>query len=162
MAARAPKKKNDAKKPKATPKRVGTKKVEHFRTKVANGVTLFLGSSLDGRSLPARRFREVVYSIGSDLGGFDSLSEFQKQLTRRSAALSVMCELDECKLARGEEIDAGRFGSMTNTLNRLAQTLGVTRAVIDATPTLEAYLKAKGGSGTDEEPDGDEGSGEDG
>ncbi len=114
-----------------------------FASKVGNGVTLFIDGALDQRSIPARRFREVVYSIGSDLGGFDSLSEFQKQLTRRSAALSVLCELDECKLAKGEDIDAARFGAMVNSLNRLGQTLGVRREVIDLQPSLKEILAAK-------------------
>lgn len=138
-----PKEKKAPRKRKAAPKKTSAKKVAHFRSKVGNGVTLFLDGSLDQRSLAARRFRELTYSFGSDLGGFESLSEFQKQLTRRSAALSVLCEIDECRLAKGEEIDAGRFNGNVNTLNRLGQTLGVQRVVLDVTPTLEAYILAK-------------------
>jgi hypothetical protein len=115
----------------------------HFGSRVGNNVSLFIDGSLDQRSLPARRYREITYSIGSDLGGYDSLSEFQKQLTRRSAALSVLCELDECRIARGEDIDAGRFGAMVNTLNRLGQTLGVRREVIDLQPSLRELLAQK-------------------
>jgi hypothetical protein len=157
----AEKEKKTPRKRKAT-RKTSAKKVAHFGSKVGNGVTLFLDGGLDQRSLPARRFREVVHSIGSDLGGYSSLSEFQKQLTRRSAALSVLCELDECKLAKGEEIDSGRFGAMVNTLNRLGQTLGVQRVVLDMTPTLQDYLASKGvGSpDTDENEDGDKGGGD--
>ena len=132
----------------------------HFGSRVGNNVSLFIDGSLDQRSLPARRYLEITYSIGSDLGGYDSLSEFQKQLTRRSAALSVLCELDECKLARVEEIDAGRFGAMVNTLNRLGQTRGVQRVVLDVTPTLQDDLASKGVGSPDSADEGEEGSGD--
>lgn len=139
MPRKAEKKKPTTRKRKAPAKRTSVE----FSSRVGNGTSLFIDGSLDQRSLPARRYREITYSIGSDLGGFDNLSEFQKQLTRRSAALSVLCELDECKLAKGEVIDASRFGVMVNVLNRLAGTLGVRRVAIDAIPTLESYLAAK-------------------
>ena len=138
----AEKKKSEAKKPKAT-RKTGVKKVAHFRTKVANGVSLFLGSAVDGRTLQARRFREITYSIASDLGGIDALSETQKQLVRRNAALCVMAELMESDLAQGKDVDATRFATLVNTQQRVSGTLGITRAVLDLTPNLQDYLAAK-------------------
>jgi hypothetical protein len=44
------------------------------------GTRLFCVDGLDGRSQTARRFRDLVETIGNDLGGVDNFSEGQKQL----------------------------------------------------------------------------------
>jgi hypothetical protein len=62
------------------------------RSAVSNGTRLFCVDGLDGRSQTARRFRDLVETIGSDLGGHERLSEGQKQLARRAATLSIMAE----------------------------------------------------------------------
>jgi hypothetical protein len=147
------------KKPTTRKRKVSAKKVAHFGSKVGNGTSLFLDGSLDQRSLAARRYREITYSIGSDLGGFAGLSEFEKQLTRRSAALAVLCELDECRIAKGEEIDAGRFATMANALNRLGQSLGTKRVVLDVTPSLQTLLAQKAEEEAQEADQGEEAEG---
>ena len=65
------------------------------RSAVSNGTRLFCVDGLDGRSQTARRFRDLVETIGNDLGGVDHLSEGQKQLIRRAATLSIMAEAME-------------------------------------------------------------------
>ncbi len=127
-----------AAKAKAVPK---VARGSHFGTRVASGKSLFLLA--DGRSLYARRMREVAIAIASDLGGMDSLSETQKQLVRRSAALSVACELMEGELSEGKDIDMGRFTSMANTQTRISSVLGIRRTIVDATPSLASYIAAK-------------------
>src|SRR5271165_5756399 len=62
------------------------------RSAVSNGSQLFVDSTVDGRSKEARRFRDVLAEIVSDLGGADHLSEGQRQLARRCALMSVECE----------------------------------------------------------------------
>src|SRR6202047_338332 len=52
------------------------------RPAVSNGTRLFCVDGLDGRSQTARRFRDLVETIGNDLGGVDHLSEGQKQARR--------------------------------------------------------------------------------
>src|ERR1700722_2132117 len=53
------------------------------RSKVTNGQQLFLEG--DARLKVSRRFRDVLASIATDLGGVDRLSEGQKQIARRCA-----------------------------------------------------------------------------
>lgn len=53
----------------------------------------------------ARRFRDVLSEIVSDLGGHDGLSEGQRQLARRAATISIMCEKLEGEAAAGNAID---------------------------------------------------------
>src|SRR5215467_4363246 len=58
----------------------------HGRSRVTNGSQLL--PLTDGRSVTARRFRDLYEGICSDLGGADILSEGQKQLARRAARAS--------------------------------------------------------------------------
>jgi len=75
------------------------------RSAVSNGTRLFCVDGLDGRSQTARRFRDLVETIGNDLGGVDHLSEGQKQLIRRAATLSIMAEAMEADAVRNLAFD---------------------------------------------------------
>ena len=74
------------------------------RSRIANGSTLHAGE-VDGRSVEARRFRDVFSEILSDLGGSDSLSEGQRQLARRAAMLCLRAELMEADAVKDGTID---------------------------------------------------------
>ena len=58
------------------------------RSRVTNGRSLFVatvdGRPIDGRTVQARRFRDVLEAILGDLGGRDSISEGEYQLARRA------------------------------------------------------------------------------
>jgi hypothetical protein len=69
------------------------------RSKVTNGRQLFIDG--DARLKVSRRFRDVLASIATDLGGADRLSESQKQIARRCAMLSVECEIMESAAVAG-------------------------------------------------------------
>lgn len=111
-----------------------------FSTKKGTGAVALAG--VDGRSLMARRFREIVTSIESDLGG--DLTEAQRHLIARSATLAIWCEERETELARGEEFDASQYATISNALRRLLSDLGLERRARDVTPTLDQYLAGKG------------------
>jgi hypothetical protein len=145
-----PAKKKDTDKPslaehlaKARAARTKSTREKHFRTKVANGVSMFLNGQVDERTLHARRFRELAHDMGSDLGGFSSLSAIQKQLIRRNAALCVLAEFIECDIVAGKEVDAQAFVTLANAQNRISTTLGITRQVLDVTPSLQTLLAQK-------------------
>jgi hypothetical protein len=70
------------------------------KSRVTNGSKLL--PLADGRSVSARRFRDLVDDISRDLGGQDHLSEGQRQLIRRAAMLSAESERMEAMSARGE------------------------------------------------------------
>jgi hypothetical protein len=130
------------------------------RSRVGNGKTLL--PMVDGRSVTARRFKDLVEDISADLGGKDHLSEGQRQLIRRAAMLSAESERLEAFAARDERrpdgeinwksdaafhFDVDRYVVMTNALRRVLETIGLERVARDATPTLQSYLQANGAHG---------------
>ena len=102
------------------------------RSSVTNGKRLFVEHR--GDTAWARRFRDVLVEIISDLGGLDVLSEGQKQLARRAATLCITCERMEGKAAAGEEIDLTAYGMLTDRLGRTFARLGLKRRPRDVTP----------------------------
>jgi hypothetical protein len=114
----------------------------HGRSRVGNGAKLL--PLTDGRSVTARRFKDLVEDISADLGGKALLSEGQRQLIRRAAMLSAECERQEALAARGEAgFDCDAYGVMCDRLGRLFGRLGLERKTRDVTPTLQSYLAAK-------------------
>lgn len=112
------------------------------RSRVSNGKSLFVETDL--RTAWARRFRDVLAEIVSDLGGPDTLSEGQRQLARRAATLCIMCEKLEGQAASGEDIDLDVFGQMTDRLGRCFNRLGLRRQAREVVPTLQQYLADRG------------------
>ena len=107
------------------------------RSRVSNGKTLFL-EAVDGRSPMARRYRDVLADLVSDLGG--DPTEAQSLIARRAATLAVWCEMEEAALASGNKFSIGEYTSAANTMHRLLSALGLERRMRDITPTIESYL----------------------
>ena len=125
------------------------RRVKH-RSRVSNGSKLL--PLADGRSTTARRFKDLYDFVCIDLGGADRLSEGEKQLVRRAAALSAECERQDALWARGEaEFDIAAYSTLTNAVRRVFETLGLQRRARDVTPSLSAYVAAKAGEATDHE-----------
>jgi len=114
----------------------------------------------------ARRFRDVLAEIVSDLGGADQLSEGQRQLARRAATISLECERLEARAVTGEAIDLDVYGQLTDRLGRTFGRLGLKRVATDVTPTLAEYLADRYPGGRSREvsdgPEGDFGGGDSG
>jgi hypothetical protein len=68
----------------------------------------------DARLKVSRRFRDVLASIATDLGGADRLSEGQKQIARRCAMLSVECEIMESAAVAGQPFNLDAYGQLTD------------------------------------------------
>ena len=95
--------------------------------------------------MTARRFKDLVQLVCADLGGVDYLSEGERQLVRRAAALSAECERQEALWARGEaEFEILAYCTLTNSLRRVLETIGLKRVPRDVTPRLADYLAAQG------------------
>jgi hypothetical protein len=109
------------------------------RSRVSNGRDLL--PNVDGRSLIARRYRDIMSAIASDQGGIDRLSEARLQLIRRFAAAACLAEQLEARLARGEQIDIQEHALLVSTMVRVAQRIGVDRLPRDLAPSLTEYLK---------------------
>ena len=108
------------------------------RSAVTNGKRLHVIPP--GDTAWARRFRDVLAEITNDLGGADLLSEGQRQLARRCATISIMCERLEGEAAAGEPINLELYGRLTDRLGRALQRLGLERRARDVEPTLTEYL----------------------
>jgi hypothetical protein len=109
------------------------------RSRVTNGKTLFVEA--DQRGPWARRWKDVLGEILTDLGGIDLLSEGQKQLARRCATIAIACERMEGEAALGNEINLDTYGTLTDRLGRTLVRLGLRRVPRDVSPSLADYLE---------------------
>jgi hypothetical protein len=116
---------------------------KHGRSRVSNGRDLLPG--IDGRSPTARRYRDITAAILVDQGGEDRCSESRKHLIRRFAAAAVLAERLEAKLVSGADIDIQEHATLSSTLVRLAQRIGIDRVPRDVgSMTLADYLDDHG------------------
>jgi hypothetical protein len=76
------------------------------RSRVSNGKDMLL-EGVDGRSVLARRYRNILAQLVSDLGG--DPSEAQSIIARRATTLAVWCEQTEAKAAAGEVLNVTEF-----------------------------------------------------
>src|ERR1019366_3870148 len=90
----------------------------HAKSRVSNGKDIL--PNVDGRSVVARRYRDISNSIFTDQGGVERCSEARQQLIRRFSACSVIAEQMEAALARGEKFDITEHSTLSSTLVRLA------------------------------------------
>jgi hypothetical protein len=112
----------------------------YARSRLTNGKDLL--PNVDGRSLIARRYRDICTAIASDQGGLDQLSEARIQLIRRYAACCVLAEEMESRLVRGEHIDITVYVQLTTTMVRIALRIGLDRVPRDiSSPSLADILR---------------------
>ena len=109
------------------------------RSRLSNGRDVL--PDVDGRSLVARRYRDIMCAVASDQGGAERLSEARLQLIRRFSATAVLAEQMEARLARGEQIDIQEYSLVVSTMVRVAQRIGIDRVPRDVAPSLAEYLK---------------------
>lgn len=110
------------------------------RSRITNGRDLL--ADVDQRTSTYRRYRDLVEQIVADQGGNDRCSESRKQLVRRFASVSVICEQAEAKLVAGEPIDVQQHALLCSTLTRLVSRLGIDRIAKDISPTLSDVLRS--------------------
>ena len=113
----------------------------HARSRVSNGRDVL--PNIDGRSLIARRYRDIVTAVVGDQGGIGHCSESRTQLIRRFAAAAVLAEQMESKLANGEEISIQDHALLCSTLVRVAQRIGIDRRARAIVPDLKDYLEGR-------------------
>jgi hypothetical protein len=109
------------------------------RSRVSNGHDVL--PDVDGRSVMARRYRDIANAIFVDQGGADRCSESRHQLIRRFAAAAVLAEQLEARLVNGEQINVQEHATLSSTLVRLAQRIGINRVARDISPTLGDLLR---------------------
>jgi hypothetical protein len=111
------------------------RKKAHARNRVSNGNSL-LGRAVDGRTLWARRLRDLIEEHLSDLGGDTNVSASERSLVRRASTMEVELERMEVAFARAGAADPTTldlYQKISNSLRRLLQTLGLQRRPRDIT-----------------------------
>ncbi len=112
---------------------------DKYRCRATNEPTAFL-EGVDGRSVIARRFRDLVAAIVEDLGGAEAITEGELQLVRRAAFMCVQTEIMEAEVANGGTLDAENYVRLVNALNRTLASIGLKRRPRDVTPDLQDYV----------------------
>jgi hypothetical protein len=114
---------------------------------MTNGSELLAG--VDGRSIWARRLRDLIDLHVSDLGGSDAISAAERSIVRRAATLTVELERMESRFAldgQASPEDLDLYQRTAGNLRRLLESLGMQRRAKDITPDLKSYVAARGQS----------------
>lgn len=100
------------------------------------------GREVDGRTLPARRYKSLCGDLAADMGGDPSAGQWL--LICRCAALTVQAELLDQRIVTGEPVDPAAYVAMTGALTRTLKALGLERRAKDVTPaaTIDAHAAA--------------------
>lgn len=105
------------------------------RSAITNGSRIL--EHIDGRSAYARRYRDLVHLHVADCGGPDQISEAERGLIRRCAALGVELERMESRFVSDEGASLKAletFQRASNSLRRLYEAIGLKRRTKDITP----------------------------
>lgn len=107
------------------------------RSRVGTGRSLFL-AGIDGRSLIARRYREVFAQLLTDIGR--PPREAEVLIARQVAALAVLAQTMEAQLVAGQAINIGEFTTNANCLRRLLADLPKQTDTKDINPQSSGTL----------------------
>ena len=110
------------------------------RSRVSNGKDIL--PDCDGRSIVARRYRDISSAMIQDQGGPEQCSESRLQLIRRFSASAVLAEQMEARLANGEDISIAEHCQLASTMVRIAHRLGINRIPKDLSlsdPAIAIY-----------------------
>ena len=120
----------------------------HRIRRTAGGIEL---PRLDGRTIAARRYRDLVVAFEAEVGGV--LSESEKSMVRQAAALTLRAEELQADLVLGKPIDNDLLVRLTGTARRiLASISGKAGERKPAGPNLASYLATAYPAKTDAEP----------
>lgn len=112
-----------------------------FKSRVTNGKSFLSG--VDGRSVWARRARDVHRQLVQDRGGLSVASTAETLIARRAAVLEAELERYEVGFAEAGEAEASAlclYQTVANCQRRLLEAIGLERRARDVTPTLERFI----------------------
>ena len=114
-----------------------------LRSRLTNSLHALPG--VDGRSVEARRYRDLALAFANELGGVAILGEAEQALVRQAAAMVLQAEKLQGAAVRGEDVDLEQMTRLSNSATRALTKLGIKRAARDSTPTLAEYLASNHG-----------------
>jgi hypothetical protein len=112
----------------------------------------------DGRSPWSIRWKDLIYSHATDLGGVEVLSEAQISVIRRASAIECELERLEADMSVDGDVDLDQYGRLAGRLCRLFELVGIKRLARPIDPTsdlakaLEAYPLTAIDDDDDDEP----------
>ena len=110
----------------------------HRIRRTAGGIQL---PRIDGRTVSARRYRDLVVAYEAEVGG--GLSESERSTIQQAAALSLRAEELQADLVLGKPIDNDLLIRLTGTARRLLNSIrGKADDRRPAGPDLASYLAA--------------------
>lgn len=98
-------------------------------------------ADLDGRTRARKQADDAYAAMCSDLGGEDHLSTSRRLLAQHAAVMHAMAEDQAARFLKGEPVDVGGYATLTNSLRRLLETVGLNRVARDATPKLRNIIE---------------------
>jgi hypothetical protein len=109
------------------------------RSRVTNGKDIL--PNIDGRSLLARRMRDIRDAIIADQGGEEAISEVRRNYIKRFSFLSARTELAEAGYINSDgKIDDVAYNLSVSTMVRVGSRIGIDRRSRDITPALKDYF----------------------
>lgn len=99
--------------------------------------TRFLSlADLDRRTSAFKRVQSLISEMTADLGGDSEITTAQRLLIGRAAIAAVMTEDQEVKFLAGNAIDPAIHATLSNSLRRLLESIGISRVPRDVSPSL--------------------------
>lgn len=98
------------------------------------------GKAVDGRTIPARRYKAICSDLASDLGHVPGAGE--TIMIQRAAALVVQAELIEAAIVCGEAYDAETHLKLSNSLSRILAGLGLRTRDGKRAQTVDSWAEA--------------------
>lgn len=111
------------------------------RSRITNGSALL--PNVDGRGAWIRRTKDLIELHTSDLGGPDHISQAELSIVRRAAVMTVELETMEATFAMTGSATPEQlslYSTVSNSLRRLLETIGLGRRAKDVTPTITEFL----------------------
>jgi hypothetical protein len=103
---------------------------------------LLVVRGMNGNSVSARQYREIVLALADEAGGLDKLNTPTMASIRRAANMTLTLEDMTTKAVAGENVDLEQLTRFSNVLGRELQCLGIKRRASPA-PTIADYLAAR-------------------
>ena len=93
------------------------------RSKVSNGSRLHQKGEADGRSVGARRFRDLCAGFAAPYGGATALTVAEQALIRNAASLTLQLEQMQADVAAGRPVDSEQLTRLANSAARTLASL---------------------------------------